>query len=719
VSARTDWKLLFEPRGIAVIGASRDLRRIGGQPVKYLSTYGYPGRVYPVNPNYDEVAGLKCYPSVRAIDGPCDAALVAVKASAVPGALRDCGAKGVRFAVVLSSGFRETGEAGAALEREMLAAAREHGIRIIGPNCQGYLNLAQRMYATFGVLGLEPELRQGGVSTVSQSGGFGFGIVLQCEQAGVGFRCIVSSGNESDVSTPELLDAYVEDPGTRILVGYIEGVRDGRALMHAADRAVRAGKPLLMWKTGNSDAGKKASLSHTAALTGSYDVYRSAYRQAGIVEVRDIDEISDATRAFLGGRLPRGNRVAALGSSAGSCILFADRCAELGLEMATLAPETEAALAKVLPAFGSPRNPVDVTADVFNDLSAFLRAVELVLADPNVDQLGVLYAGLSGEIALACNKAVTEAAAKSDKPVMLAWTARRHRAEAAYKLVEEAGIPYFTSPVRLANAAGALARFAQFRERASTRSALFADAGSARALPAGRVGALSEAESKALVASWGIPGTRDVLVPAGTDAVAAAASLGFPLAVKIASADIPHKSEAGGVALGIRTEAELCAAVERITANARAYAPQARIDGVLACEMVSDGVEMLLGVTDDPVFGPTVALGLGGIAAEALRDVTYRVAPFDEAEARAMIAELKGARLLGAFRNRPPADVDALAQAVARVSQAAWALRGRIRELDINPLFVRPRGRGVVAGDALVVVQSGTVKGASEQPVTI
>lgn len=704
MSDRPDWKRLFEPRGIAVIGASRDLKRIGGQPVKYLSTYGYPGRVYPVNPNYEEIAGLKCYPSARAIDGPCDVAIVALNARAVPQAIRDCGEKGVRFAVVLSSGFRETGEAGAALEREMLAAAREHGIRVIGPNCQGYLNLANRMYATFGVLGLEPELKEGPVSTVSQSGGFGFGIVMQCEQAGVGFRCIVSSGNESDVDTPELIDAYAQDPGTQVIVGYIEGVRDGRALMRAADRALREGKPLLMWKTGNSDAGKKASLSHTAALTGSYDVYRAAYRQAGILEVRDIDEISDATRAFLGQRLPRGNRVAALGSSAGSCILFADRCAELGLEMATLLPETEAALAKVLPAFGSPRNPVDVTADVFNDLSAFLRAVELVLGDPNVDQLGVLYAGLSGEIALACNRAVAEAAAKSDKPVMLAWTARRHRAEAAYKLVEEAGIPYFTSPVRLANAAGALANFARFRERAFSRSALFPEGGGAPPMRNARAGALSETESKALVAAWGVPATRDVLVPSRDDPVAAARGLAYPLAVKIASADIAHKSEAGGVALGIRNAAELAAAVEQVTASARAYAPKARIEGVLACEMVTDGVEMLLGVIDDPVFGPTVALGLGGVAAEALRDVTYRVAPFDEAEARAMIAELRGARLLGAFRNRPPADVEALARAAAHVSQAAWSQRGRLAELDINPLFVRPQGKGVVAGDALVVL---------------
>ena len=698
-----DFSRLFHPRGVAIVGASHDLRRIGGQPVKFLSTYGYKGRVYPVNPKHAEIAGLKTYPDVASIDGPCDVAIIAVNGAMAVSVVRECGLKGIGFAVIYSSGFRETGPVGQELERRLLEAAREHGVRIIGPNCQGYLNLSERLYATFGVLGLEPDLKVGPVSSVAQSGGFGFGIVTQCESAGVGFRNIVSSGNESDVTTPELLEAYVDDEGTRLLVGFIEGVRDGRALMRAADRAVRAGKPLLMWKAGNSEVGKRASLSHTAALTGSYEVYRAAYRQSGIVEMRDIDEISDGLRALIPGRFPRGNRIAALGSSAGSGILFADRCAELGLEVATLAPETEAALAEVLPAFGSPRNPVDVTADVFNDLGAFIKAVDLVLGDPNIDQLCVIYAGLSGEIALACNRAVADAVAKHDKPVMLGWTARRHRAEAAYKVVEDAEVPYFTSPVRLANAAGVLARFARFRERASRRPSMFVEGGEV-AIPAGS-GALSEAQSKALLESWGIPITRDVLIPMGWDPMALADDLDFPVVVKVASADIAHKTEAGGVILGVRDAVALQKAVAEVERRGRQYAPNARIDGALVCEMVEDGIEMLAGVVQDPVFGPTVTVGLGGVLTEVLRDVTYRVAPFDEETAHEMIAELRGVALLQGFRKRPPADIDALAQALARLSQVAWALRDRLEELDINPLLVRPRGSGVVAADALVVLR--------------
>lgn len=702
----TRWDLLFNPRGIAIIGASHDLRRIGGQPVKLLSTFGYAGRVYPVNPKHAEIAGLRCYPTLSSIDGPCDVAIVAVGRAGVVEAIRECGRKGIAFAVVYSSGFREMGEEGIALERQMLDAARDGGVRIIGPNCQGYLNLSARLYATFGVLGLEPQLKSGPVSSVAQSGGFGFGIVTQCESAGVGFRNLVSSGNEADVTTPELLQAYVDDEGTRILVGFIEGVRDGRELMRVADRALKAGKPLLMWKAGNSEAGKRASLSHTAAMTGSYDAYRAAYRQAGIIEMRDIDEISDGLRALLPGRVPKGNRVAALGASAGSCILFADRCAELGLEMATLAPGTEAALTGVIPAYGSPRNPVDVTADVFNDLGAFTKAVDIVLADPSVDQLCVLYAGLSGEIALACNRAVVDALSRHGKPVMLGWTARRHRAEAAYGIADEAGIPYFASPVRLANAAAVLARYAAYRERARGRDGVFAtpdDAAPAESPVSS--GALSESASKALASRWGIPVTRDVLVPAGEDAAARVDGMRFPLVVKVSSPDIAHKTEAGGVILGVRTKEELQEAVAEVVRRGRAYAPQARVDGALVSELIGDGVEMLAGVVNDPVFGPMVTVGLGGVQAEVLRDVSYRVAPFDVAVALEMIGELRGAALLHGFRGRRPADVDALARVLARLSEVAWVMRDRLVEMDLNPVLVRPRGSGVVAADALVVLK--------------
>lgn len=699
------WEKLFRPSGIAIVGASADSRRIGGQPVKFLTTYGYPGHVLPVNPSREDINGLRCYPSIDAIDLPCDVALIAVNAKAAVQAVSDCGKKGISFAVILSSGFREAGPDGIALEQEMLNTAHQYGVRVIGPNCLGYLNLENRLYATFGVLGLEPKLRQGAISMVTQSGGFGFSVVTLAEIAGLGFRRIVSSGNEADVTTPELLDGYVDDPGTKVLMASVEGVSDGRSLMRVADRAARAGKPLFMWKTGNSDVGKQASLSHTANLTGDYSVYRAAFSQSGILEVHDIDEIIDKSRAILAGKLPQGKRVAALGSSAGSCILFADRCAELGLELPPLASHTEAALTKILPAFGSPRNPVDVTADIYNDVDSFRDAVALVLEDPNIDQLAILFAGLSGDLAQKCVLAVVKAAKASNKPVMLGWSARRHRAEAAYECADSAAIPYFTSPARLANAASALAQFAMYRKRALDRELFIRLSSDLNdALPNSR-GTLSERESKKLLESWGISCTNDLVVNLDENPVECCREISYPVAVKILSSDIPHKTEAGGVVLGVSNIDELAEAVKTVLSNAKQHAPHAHIDGVLVSEMVTDGVEMLLGVVADPTFGPTVVLGMGGVQAELLRDVTHRIAPFDISAVHEMLDELRCGQLLKGYRGRPVADTEALAVAVSRLSEYAWAHRERITELDINPLFVRPRGLGVAAADAMVCMR--------------
>lgn len=697
---------LFEPRGVAIIGASADLAKIGGQPVRFLSEYGYRGRVYPVNPNYAQIAGLRCYPDVASIDGPCDLALIVVKAEVCAQALRECGERGISFAVIVTSGFRETGAHGASLQEELNAVARHYGIRFIGPNCQGILNLTNRLYATFGVLGLEPQLKAGQVSSVAQSGGFGFGVVSQCEALGVGFRFIVSSGNEANISTPELFESFVDDPHTRILCGYIEGVRDGRALMRAAYRATRAGKPVLMWKTGNSEVGRKASLSHTAALTGTYDVYRAAYRQAGIIEVRDIDELSDYARAFGAGRLPAGPRVAALGTSAGSCISFADRCAELGLTLPELTSDTEKALTEIIPAFGSPRNPVDVTAGIFNDAGLFTRAVSLILEDPNVDQLAILLAGISGDLAVTCNRAIVTAAQRSPKPVLLCWTARRHRAEEAYTIVESAGVPYFASPVRLANAAAALVKFGDSFRHFSTKDKLFSPIPieePSALLTHTAIGAQDEISSKQLVAAAGIPVSRDIVITPGEDPDIAARALQYPLVAKVVSKDILHKTDMGGVVLNIPKENELKAAVENILESVRTHAPKAQIDGILISEMVGSALETIVGIVDDAVFGPVIAFGIGGIYAEVLRDVTYRVAPFDCESAHEMIGELRAKALFSGVRGGTALDVPALAQALSRVSQLAWQMRGRLKELDINPLLVKSAGEGVVAADALAI----------------
>jgi acetate---CoA ligase (ADP-forming) len=688
---------LFDPRGVAVIGASADLTRIGGQPVRALHRFGFNGGVYPVNPRYSEIDGLRCYPSAAAIDKPCDLAVIAVPAQASIEAVRACGAAGISFCMVLSAGFRETGPTGAALERRLRETAVEAGVRLIGPNCQGLLNLATRLYAGFGSPFQEPDLPAGSVSLVTQSGGFGFAVLMSATARGIGFRIGLSTGNEADISTPEVIEALIEDAGTRIICAYLESVSDGRRLQAAARRAVEAGKPLLVWKAGNSAAGARAAVSHTGRMTGEYDVYRAAFRQSRIIEIFDIDDLADACRAFLGGLLPAGPRVASVGISGGAGILFTDRAVARGLSMSTLSEDTNQLLRAAVPSFGSIANPIDITASVFNDATALTSVINAVLGDAEVDQVAVLLASVPGELALRAARAVRIAIDRHKKPALVAWSGRRNRAQAAYALLEEGRVPIYESPVRAAEAAAWLAGFS------GSRSA------PAPAAPpqVGRVavpkacGPLDEARSKALLGQAGIPRARELILPADTEKLTEL-QLEFPIAVKVLSRDIPHKSEVGGVRLGIANLEDCSEAIRAIRKSVGSHKSDAVIDGFTVAEMVTDGLETILGVVRDPSFGPVVAFGLGGVMAEALNDLSYRVAPFGVDQAHMMIRELRSAALFGTSRGRVELDLDALADAIARVSVLA-AQEERIVELDINPLFVRPRGKGVVAGDALVV----------------
>jgi acyl-CoA synthetase (NDP forming) len=693
---------LFNPRGIAIAGASGDPTRPGGQTVRALNEYGYRGGIYPVNPRYPELAGHRCFPSIGAIEGDCDLAVVALPAAQVAGVLRECGQRGIRFAVVLGGGFRETGPAGAALETEMLAAAHDSGVRIIGPNCLGLVNVHARVFAAFGSIAREPELKPGGVSAVIQSGGFGNALVIRCALAGVGFRYLVASGNESDISAPELLDAYVDDAQTKVILAYLEGVTDGRALMAAGRRALAARKPLLVLKAGNTEQGRRAAASHTANLTGQYDIYRGAFRQCGIIEVRDIDEAADFALALLAGRLPKGRNVALMGGSGGSAAVFADAADALRLTLPPLAPQTTALLEKTLPTIGSLRNPIDYTAGYPRPETAdsFLRAYSAVLADPGIDQLTFMFATAGRSQLKIAGELLAQAMPKFNKPVLAFSAMTDEIAPEGMAKLRAIGVPVLPSPARVARAMAMLADYAEALARA-TPAVAAAPGIALPALPA--AGALDEHASKGLLAAAGIPVSRDILLPPGS--APAASGLGFPLAVKIVSRDIPHKSDIGGVRLNVSDGEQLAAGIAEVTANARRAVPHAKIEGVLVSEMVSGGVETIVGVVNDAGFGPVVAFGIGGVLAEAVRDMAYRVAPFGAADARAMIGEIRMKALLDGVRGRPACDTEALAGVLVRVSELAWQMRERLAELDINPLVVRPAGAGVVAVDALIVLR--------------
>jgi acyl-CoA synthetase (NDP forming) len=694
---------LFHPRGIAIVGASADPTRIGGHPVRALTRSGFKGGIYPINPKYGEIAGLKCYPDVSAIGAPCDVAIVAVPAAAVPDAIRACGRAGIGFAVVLTAGFREMGGEGIRLETELKAACADTGVRVIGPNCQGVLSVQERMWAVFGSISHEVDLRPGRVSCAFQSGGFGYAIVNLAEAQGVGFRYCVSTGNETDVAMPELMSAFLDDPGTELVFGVLEGTTDARALLEVGRKSLALGKPVLIWKCATTAAGAKAAASHTANMTGSHDLYRAAFRQSGLVEVDDVEPIVDLAKLVAQQRWPAGNSVGVLSISGGSGIVYADRAVLGGLHLPSYAPETRQALMKAIPSFGSAENPTDVTAAFFNDITVLTRSLDTVLADPGIDQLSVLLASIPGEQAQRAAEAIVAASERTSKPVHVGWSGRRNKAEAAYAALEAARIAVVPTPVRLAAAAAKLARFAEDRRRLLPRVAPQPVLPADLRLPSG-AGPLSEFDSKRVLAACGIPVTREVLVRDAAGLAAVTRGMKGPFAVKIASPDIAHKTEAGGVRLGVPEGPQLEQAFQTVLDNARTAHPGARIDGVLVAEMAS-GLEMLVGAVNDPGFGPVVALGMGGVLAEVMRDVTHRIAPFDIETGRDMIAELRGARLLDGYRGEPARDRDALARMLVDVSVLAAGLSARLVEMDINPVFVRERGQGVVAADALVVLR--------------
>ncbi|OGA51760.1 MAG: hypothetical protein A3G24_21320 [Betaproteobacteria bacterium RIFCSPLOWO2_12_FULL_62_13] len=696
---------LFSPRAIAVVGASGDPHRIGGQPVKILQETGYRGAIYPVNPKHAEILGLPCYPDLASIPQPCDLALIAVNAAAVPWVIRDCGLAGIPFAIVFSAGFRETGAAGVQLENELKAAAHEAGVRFLGPNCIGTMNLHDRVYCGFGAGFANPHLKAGPVAFVSQSGGFAFSVVGLADFEGIGFNYVVSAGNEADITTLDLIADFLERDDVKVVVSYIEGIADGQRLRALGRRALELGKPILTWKVGNSDAGRAAAESHTASMTAGYALYRAAFEEGGFIEIEDVHDLVDAARAFSSRRLPRGPNVAVLTTSGGSGVLIADACDKHGLKLPRLAQETIQAIEPLAPKYSSFANPVDLTAQVTGDDERFNRICERLITDPNIDQVIIRYGAVQGARGEAWANGLGAIAHGSDKPLLVAWSRVPDRTEPAIKILERQRIPWLLTPTRTANAAGALYQFARRRQALATRVSRSArrviEPRSLDLPPDSRT--LSEHESKRVLAAYGIPVTREVLLAPEAVVALTQPPLPFPLVVKIDSPDIPHKTEAGAVRLNVRDLAELKRTSSEVISAAQRHKPGARINGILVSEM-AEGVEVIAGVVNDRFFGPAVMFGLGGIFAELLQDVSYRFAPLDLDTARDMIRAARTHPLLTGYRGRPALAVEALAESLARVSLLAVDHADRIAEIDVNPLFVS--AAGVLAADALIVLRN-------------
>ena len=694
---------LVNPRSIAIIGASSDAKSISGQPMRFLMQHGYGGALYPVNPKYEEIAGQRCYASVTDVPGTPDLALILVAARRVPEMLRQCADKGIAYAIVYSSGFAEAGAEGAALQRQCAEIAIERGIRLIGPNCQGLVSTEGQVYAGFGApFGVD--YRRGGLSLISQSGGFGCALLLMADELGIGLRHFITTGNEADVSLLDLVDACIADPGTTTIAAYIEGLKDARRLIDVATRALQARKPILAWKVGNTAAGASAAASHTANLGGASALYRAAFRQAGVVEVTDVADLGDYSKAFDARRFPQGDRIAVVTLSGGAGILITDTCVERGMTLPALSEATLEQLRPIVPAFASLANPIDLTAGILAEPRIFSDALQVIADDPNIDSIAIMAAAASGEVALEMAEAIVRVYRATGKPVMLAWNARRDMAAEAYRVIEEAGVPLFSTPVRCGRAFAVLCDYAKALRRHAARRdapALPVHVPEAHALLAASSGDLTEHGAQALLRHYGIPLPQGALARDGSEALRIAQSLGFPLVLKIQSRDIPHKTEAGGVRVGIRDDARLLTAFDAILDNAKRYCPGARIDGVLIQKQVCDAVEMIIGIENDPSFGPAIMCGLGGIHTEILKDVTFRLAPVTRIDAREMIDELRAVAILHGVRGKPPSDIEALVDTIVAMSAMAMDLQDDLREFDINPLFVLEAGKGVKAGDAL------------------
>ena len=700
--AMKKFQYLLEPRSIAVVGVSDDTARPGSQAVHALLNNGYRGSIFPVNPKYEHFGGMPCYPSVDAIPQTVDLVVIGVPAGGVVAVMQACARKKVNYVVVLSGGFRESGSEGIALEIELMRVAREAGIRILGPNCLGFANIHSNVYAAFGSITRAPKLATGSVSLVTQSGGFGYSIALACAEAGIGFRHVITTGNETDIDHVALIDALVDDEATRCILVYIEGTRDGRALLQAARRALAAGKPLLLWKGGVTKEGKRAAESHTASLTGVYDFYRAMFKQTGIVEIQELHEAVDYLLAFGAGKYPSGSGAAVMGVSGGSAIVFADACEPCGLHLCELTPSTQEALAQVVPHIGAIHNPVDLTAGYFSvkNQDKLDHALRATLADPGAHSVCVNLATTGQAGSLAAAQVMGRITGQTDKPLVVFSSAPASQVGEALQEFAKAGVPVFRSPSRAARALAVLRDYRLARARlARPGAALPSDSDATPPAVLSLDATLSETRSKALLSEAGITVTRDVIV--NRPGELSITDMKPPLVVKIVSADIAHKTEIGGVKLGISTQLELDEAIALVLANARTHVPAARIDGVLVSEMVRGGFELIAGVVNDEVFGPVVVVGAGGIYAEILKDTSFRLAPFDEVTAHEMLAELQCRPILDGARGLAPRDTPAIARTLAALSQFAWTYRDQVQEVDINPLFALPEG--VVAADALVV----------------
>src|SRR5882672_10954917 len=672
----------FAPDSIALIGASRDLEKIPGRLLSMLRKNEFPGKIFPINPNYGDIDGLKCYPTIADVGQPIDLAIILIPARAVLGALEQCAAAGVKNAVIISSGFAEEGGDSAAMQDAIVALAKNTGMRISGPNAEGFYSQVQRVAATFsptvdvkpGAPPLVATIRRIGI--VAQSGGIGFAIYHRAKALGIALSYVISAGNESDLGAGEFFEFMVQDASTDVILLFIEGIRDVDKFLVAARRAAEIGKPVIVTKVGRSAA------------------YDAVFAKYGFIVSNDLDEAVTIAAVLTTNPMPKGDRVAVLTVSGGAGIWGADTVA---LQVPELSESIQTEIRKLLPSYGAAGNPIDVTAQGVHS-GGLQRSIDLLDVSDEVDAILVVLS-LSSDTRMPFKQAELKPVLDAQhKPIVFySYTLPSHFARTEFAA---------SGAVVLSGLTHAGVAMRQMVQRAKFRLAPLA---AVAASPPCDISAhlksamLSEFDSKSLLRDAGIALPDEVLVSNRGELDAAIARAGFPLVMKIQSRDIPHKSEVGGVRVNIASKGEAFAAYQAQLESAGRHRPDAAIQGVLVGPMAKKGVEIIVGTLLDATFGPMIMVGLGGITTELFKDVIYRPAPVSAAEASAMLAELKAAPLLNGFRGTAKTDIPALSQLIAQISMLAAQFVNEISEIEINPVLVHPQGQGATIVDALVV----------------
>jgi acetyl coenzyme A synthetase (ADP forming)-like protein len=692
--------MFFNPRAVAVIGASRTPGKLGYSVLRNVIQHGYEGAVYPINPKADEVLGLECYPSVLIAPDPVDLAIILVPAKQVAKVLIECGEKRVKGSIVISAGFREVGAEGWQRERELVDIARRYGMRLIGPNCLGIIDTIASLNASFAV-GMP---RSGSIAFMSQSGALCTSVLDMALADQVGFSRFVSLGNKADVDEVTFIEACRDDAHSRVIMAYLEGIEDGARFMRTA-RQVTRHKPIIVIKAGTTGAGSRAVSSHTGTLAGSERAYEAAFHQTGIIRARSVQELFDYSIAFARQPLLPNDRIAIVTNAGGPGIMATDACERAGLQLASLEAETMEALWETLPTAASVLNPVDLLGDAL--AGRYGLALDQVLHDPNVGGVLVILTPQVMTQVEETARLVGERSRSVDKPIFGCFMGHA-MVEPGIQVLNQYGVPNYPVPERAVAALAAMMRHRRWRERPPlTVEAFQVDRQKVRGIlrqvrSEGRV-AIGDVEARQIMEAYGIPTPTTFLAHTPEEAARFADEIGFPVVLKIASPDILHKTDVGGVKLNITTSADVRDTFELMIYRANRYVPDAEVWGCLVQEMVQGGKEVIVGMNRDPHFGPVMMFGLGGIYVEALRDVAFRVVPLDRRDAREMIGEIRSHNLLRGVRGEQPSDVEAAALAILRFSQLAVDFP-EIAEFDINPLTVFEEGLGVIGIDMRLVL---------------